>query len=119
LFVYGTLRSGGGTEWSRRLASHAGLIGTGRVMGSLFEIGSYPGMTPALCDGDWVVGELFELRDPESFWPPLDEYEGHEFERREVPVCMDDGRWMNGWVYYYRGDTEGKLRIAGGDWLRR
>jgi gamma-glutamylcyclotransferase (GGCT)/AIG2-like uncharacterized protein YtfP len=88
-------------------------------MGSLFEIGSYPGMTPALGEGDWVVGELFELTDPEALWPVLDEYEGCEFERREVPVCIDDGRWMNAWVYYYRGDTERKLRIAGGDWLAR
>lgn len=75
-------------------------------------------MTPALRDGDSVVGELFELSDA-SFWAVLDEYEGHEFERREVPVRMDDGRLVNAWVYYYRSDTDGKLRIVGGDWLRR
>ena len=36
LFVYGTLRSASGTEWSRRLAANARLVGGGRVNGVLF-----------------------------------------------------------------------------------
>src|SRR5580704_5016787 len=101
LFVYGTLRSGSGNEWSRRLAANAEFLGKGRVAGVLFEIGSYPGMTPAQSEGDTVVGEVFQLADPEALWPALDEYEGNEYERRDVPVRMDDGRLVNAWVYYY------------------
>jgi gamma-glutamylcyclotransferase (GGCT)/AIG2-like uncharacterized protein YtfP len=119
LFVYGTLRSGSDTEWSRRLAANAELIGRGRVAGALFEIGSYPGMTPAQSEDDTVVGEVFQLADPEALWPELDEYEGNAYERRDVPVHMDDGGLVNAWVYYYRGDTSGKPRIVSGDWLQK
>jgi gamma-glutamylcyclotransferase (GGCT)/AIG2-like uncharacterized protein YtfP len=117
LFVYGTLRSTTGTEWSRRLAANAELIGNGRVQGTLFDIGSYRGMTPAESEHDWVAGELFRLTDPAAFWPALDEYEGDEFERREVPVRMDDGALVNAWAYYYREDTTEKPRIRSADWL--
>jgi gamma-glutamylcyclotransferase (GGCT)/AIG2-like uncharacterized protein YtfP len=117
LFVYGTLRSGSGTDWSRRLAAQAELIGRGRVAGVLFKIGSYPGMTPAEREGDSVIGEVFRLADPEKLWPELDAYEGNEYERRDVPVHMDDGELVNAWVYYYRGDTSVKSRIVSGDWI--
>jgi gamma-glutamylcyclotransferase (GGCT)/AIG2-like uncharacterized protein YtfP len=117
LFVYGTLRRDSGTEWSRRLAANPEFIGSGHVPGTLFEIGSYRGMVPAQSENDSVVGEVFQVVDPAAFWPILDEYEGDEFERREVPVRLDDGNIMNAWVYYYRGDTAGQSRVLSGDGL--
>ena len=111
LFVYGSLKSTSGTEWSRKLAANASLVGNGRVNGTLFPAVEYPGMVPAQRDDDWVVGELHQLADPVAFWPLLDEYEGDDFERRETSVRMDDGREINAWAYYYVGDISGKSPV--------
>jgi gamma-glutamylcyclotransferase (GGCT)/AIG2-like uncharacterized protein YtfP len=126
LFVYGTLRSGAATERSRWLAGNAESIGSGRVSGTLFQLDGYPGMVPIAGANEWVIGELYRLTDPTLFWSALDDYEGcgsanpppHEFERRFLPVEMDDGRRLDAWVYVYCGDVSKRPRIQSGDYVQ-
>jgi gamma-glutamylcyclotransferase (GGCT)/AIG2-like uncharacterized protein YtfP len=126
LFVYGTLRGAANTEWSRFLIAASGLVGSGRTHGALFHLGGYPGMTVSTDDNAWVRGELYLLNDPSSAWPRLDAYEGcspddplpHEFERRIVTVQLDSGRAVMALAYIYSLSTDGKARIASGDYLQ-
>lgn len=118
LFVYGSLRSAAGTDWSRRLAANAELIGAGRVQGSLFQLGQFSGLVLSRDADRWVVGEVHRLHNPETYWPVLDEYEGSEYPRCVVEVRLDDGRHLSAWVYYYQGDVSNCRRIESGDYLR-
>jgi|HubBroStandDraft_1064217.scaffolds.fasta_scaffold08326_3 gamma-glutamylcyclotransferase (GGCT)/AIG2-like uncharacterized protein YtfP len=126
LFVYGTLRAAAGTEWSKFLASASRFAGAGRAHGALFQLDGYPGMT-ACTDGDaWVCGEVYLLNDPSLSWPTLDAYEGcgpvdrlpHEFERQVVTVVLNDGQAIEAWAYIYTLQTQGRARIASGDYLQ-
>ena len=126
LFVYGTLRSGAGTEWARSLAAASRLVGMGRTHGALFDLGGYPGMT-IRADGEaWVRGEVYWLNAPSATLPSLDAYEGcgpgnplpHEFERQAVTVLLDNGQPVEAWAYAYALETKGKARLASGDYLQ-
>ncbi len=116
LFVYGTLRRGAATRWSRFLAERSSFEGYGRSRGVLFQLDGYPGMIPAADEEAWVKGEVC-LIDTPSVLPTLDEYEGDEFERRQVDVELDDGRVVKAWAYLYRGNAEGRASIVSGDYL--
>jgi gamma-glutamylcyclotransferase (GGCT)/AIG2-like uncharacterized protein YtfP len=126
LFVYGTLRSAAGTEWSRFLTAASRFVGAGRTHGALFDLGGYPGMTACRDEDAWVRGEVCLLNDPSSTLGPLDTYEGcgpgnplpHEFERQVVTVMLDNGPSVEAWAYVYTLDTKGKARIASGDYLQ-
>jgi gamma-glutamylcyclotransferase (GGCT)/AIG2-like uncharacterized protein YtfP len=126
LFVYGTLRRGAGTSWSRFLASAATAVGLGRTRGVMFQLDGYPGIVESTSDLDWVTGEVFRLDDAPSAWPILDEYEGcgpadplpHEFERKIVQIKMDDGGRLNAWAYFYCLDTSSRARVLSGDYLQ-
>lgn len=118
LFVYGTLRREVANEWSRFLAKKARPIGTGKTSGLLFQLDGYPGMVPSSDVKHRLIGEVYQIDDPAHTWTALDEYEGDEFERRIVPVKLDDGRKLDAWAYIYRRDTSGKRRIASGDFLQ-
>ena len=82
LFVYGTLRSGGGAAGLLRDGRR---VGTGTVAGTLYDLGRYPALVP---DGRGAVeGEVW--RCPADALARLDEYEGVAeglFERVEVDV---------------------------------
>lgn len=126
LFVYGALRRSTGTEGTRSLNAMSRFVASGRSRGSLFHLGSYPGMTVGPSDDSWVSGEVYRLNDPSSALPVLDAYEGcspaepspHEFERRPVNVLLDDGQLVRAWAYVYSLDTAGKARIPSGDYLQ-
>ncbi len=69
LFVYGTLRSGGGAAG---LLRGCRLAGTGAVAGTLYDLGEYPAL---VLDGRGPVdGEVW--RCPGDLLDRLDEYEG-------------------------------------------
>jgi gamma-glutamylcyclotransferase (GGCT)/AIG2-like uncharacterized protein YtfP len=69
LFIYGTLRSGGGAA---RLLRGCRLVGPGSVAGTLYELGAYPAL---VLGGDGrVEGEVW--RCPADVLGRLDEYEG-------------------------------------------
>lgn len=92
------------------LADRAQMVGTARVAGLLYDLGSYPGAVPSDQPDHWVHGEMWRLDDPQLL-PLLDEYEGAEFKRAVTSV-----RTVECWIYWYVGEAQGRL-IPEGDWL--
>jgi gamma-glutamylcyclotransferase (GGCT)/AIG2-like uncharacterized protein YtfP len=123
LFAYGTLMTG----FSRRpLLGAAVLEGLGRIRGSLYHFGEYPGV---VLDGrGWVAGELYRVPDLPALLPALDREEwcdpGDEarslYVRRAVPVHGAGGEVQEAWVYAYNerfGAAVGRgPRVESGDW---
>lgn len=117
LFVYGTLRRGNGNRHARLLDRAALFLGSGRVQGRLYRVRWYPGMTLRSSEGEWVVGDLFRLRDPATL-AALDEYEGaNEYRRVLTTAVLEDGEATRCWVYEYIGPVKEERRIKSGDWM--
>ncbi|HTT64427.1 MAG TPA: gamma-glutamylcyclotransferase [Bryobacteraceae bacterium] len=127
LFVYGSLRPGAGTEWSKFLATASDFVGAGRVQGALYQLDGYPGMTVCLDEGAWVTGDVCRLHDSSATLLTLDAYEGcgpgdpvpHEFVRQAVTVLLDSGDTVEAWAYLYARETQSRERISSGDYLQR
>ena len=123
LFTYGTLMTG----FSRRpLLGAAVLEGLGRIRGSLYHFGEYPGV---VLDGrGWVTGELYHVPDLPERLPRLDHEEWCDpadetrslYVRRAVPVHGVGGEVREAWVYAYNerfGAAGGRgPRVESGDW---
>lgn len=123
LFVYGTLRSAGGAPGgvSGLLEERAEKVGTGEIVGRLYEAGSYPAAVPG--DDGRVQGEVYRLEEPGRSLPVLDRYEGCTpdgeglYRREEVDVRMDDGASLTAWAYFYNRDASSLSEIPSGDYL--
>lgn len=119
LFAYGTLMTG---FRRRALLGPARLEGVGRVRGSLYDLGEYPGLV--LDGGGWVVGELYEVADLAVRLPRLDREEGYDprrearslYVRRRVQVELAEGPVVEAWAYVYQGVPGRAPRIPSGDW---
>ena len=123
LFAYGTLMTG----FSRRpLLGGAILEGLGRIRGSLYHFGDYPGVI--LDDRGWVSGELYRVPDLRDRLPALDREEWCDpadetrslYLRRRVPVHAAVGEVREAWVYAYNerfGPAADRgPRVESGDW---
>ncbi|MGJ3230591.1 MAG: gamma-glutamylcyclotransferase family protein [Oceanicaulis sp.] len=119
--VYGLLRAGEVGFEQFGLAHAFRDAGPCMLAGELWDLGRYPG----LVEGEGrVLGELFEVRDP-SVMADLDAYEDYwphdlarsRYERRRVDLIEPAGR--QAWVYLWRLDLDGAVRIESGDWLKR
>jgi gamma-glutamylcyclotransferase (GGCT)/AIG2-like uncharacterized protein YtfP len=74
-------------------------------------------MTLGGSPGDWVVGDVFELRDGATL-VALDEYEGsEEFRRVPATAVLENGDLVECWVYEYIGPVSEERRIVSGDWM--
>jgi gamma-glutamylcyclotransferase (GGCT)/AIG2-like uncharacterized protein YtfP len=113
--------------YSRRrlLGDTAVLESRGRVRGSLYDFGEYPGIV--LDDDGWVAGELYRVPDLATRLPGLDREEGYDardeaaslYVRRQVRVVGDGGTGADAWVYVYNdpwGPPGRGPRIVSGDW---
>lgn len=118
LFVYGTLRGDSGHPMHAVLAAGARKIGSGSVKGSLFRIDWYPGLVLAEHDDsdERVRGDLWEVVDLPTL-RVLDDYEGDDYERRDVAVDIDGGAVTPASAYVYIKATTDLQRVASGDWL--
>jgi gamma-glutamylcyclotransferase (GGCT)/AIG2-like uncharacterized protein YtfP len=77
----------------------------------------YPGMTLRAEAGDWVVGDLFQVRDPTTL-AALDKYEGSDEYRRVLTTAvLENGNETRCWVYEYIGRATEERRIVSGDWM--
>jgi gamma-glutamylcyclotransferase (GGCT)/AIG2-like uncharacterized protein YtfP len=119
LFACGTLRRGEANEMARYFHQHASWLGEGRFQGRLYTLGWCPGAVLSDDPGDRVLGDAFALHPAHAaeVLARLDEYEGDEYERREVEVTLGSGRTVRCWAYLYVGGLEGGALIASGDWL--
>jgi len=123
LFTYGTLMTG----FSRRpLLGAAVLEGLGRIQGSLYHFGEYPGV---VLDGrGWVAGELYHVPDLSARLAALDREEWCDpadetrslYVRRAVPVHGVGGEVREAWVYEYNERFGAAVRrgprVESGDW---
>lgn len=112
LFVYGTLKRGFDNQWSRRLWSTAGMMGTATVPGALYAVGEYSGFKDAA--DSRVHGEVARLDHPGVLLEELDAYEGPEYVRTRRMATLMDGRELPVWVYIYQPEVSEKQRIASG-----
>lgn len=118
VFVYGTLRHGEQRDINR-LQPAPVFIGNGQVNGTLYHLGSYPGLR--LGGEQWVQGEVYQitpelerqLDEIEEVWPQ----QTGEYERREVAVRWT-GSELTCLVYEIAElRTKGRGVIESGDWL--
>jgi gamma-glutamylcyclotransferase (GGCT)/AIG2-like uncharacterized protein YtfP len=118
VFVYGTLRHGG-TNDITRLQPAPRFLGTARVLGRLYHLGAYPGMT--LGGEGWVYGEVYAIEP--ALERVLDDIEGlgeepiDEYVKRQIPVDMG-GRQVECLVYEINPRYVLEAPdITHGDWL--
>ena len=111
LFVYGTLRSGGG---SSSMLGGSQLVGSATVEGTLYDLGEYPALM--LYGGTPVEGEIW--RCPAAMLWKLDEYEGVERGLFRRVAIMAGGRPC--WAYVAGPKLGQKLtpdrRLRDGRW---
>jgi gamma-glutamylcyclotransferase (GGCT)/AIG2-like uncharacterized protein YtfP len=93
------------------------------VNADLYDLGRYPGAIRS-SRGPEVIGDVFELTDPERVLRILDKYEGigpdkaaSEFVRRRSRVKLRSGQTVNAWVYWYNFEPADKIRIKHKNYL--
>ncbi|MEO3864671.1 gamma-glutamylcyclotransferase family protein [Rheinheimera fenheensis] len=125
LFVYGTLRQGVGHPMNQQLVAHASFVSMARYQARLYQLSYYPAAVPSASADDQVVGELYQLVQPELLLPRLDQYEEcgegftepQEYRRELRQVTLANGISFSAWVYIYNRDTSGLQQIQSGDFL--
>ncbi|MBY6113537.1 gamma-glutamylcyclotransferase [Mameliella alba] len=129
LFVYGTLLTVADHPMGRKLHEASDFVGSGWIRACLYHIedpeepgNRYPGAVPSGYDDDRVYGELYALHDAEALLPAFDRYEAcdpsrpepHEFQRREIPVTLENARVIPAVSYLYAWDLSRAGRIPSG-----
>jgi gamma-glutamylcyclotransferase (GGCT)/AIG2-like uncharacterized protein YtfP len=110
LFVYGTLRRGGG---------HHHLLGDAEYLGTwvsgphyrMLDMGQYPAL---VMGGGTVAGEVYRIH--RDILPALDLYEGCPGDYQRVGVETPYGE---AWVYLWDRGVPAVPVIRDGDWLGR
>ncbi len=110
IFVYGTLKRGHKNPAAKWFHERAEFVTTARTVGSLIDLGEYPGF---LLEGDSEIkGEVFKFKSPEVL-AFLDKYEAVEeglYKRVKLP-CIQGIKDV--WVYVYTGTRKGKIIPSG------
>lgn len=114
VFVYGTLRQGQGNHGLLEGATRVGELG---MIRGLLYVSPYG--LPAVIPGQGqVIGECYELKDPEQL-AILDNLEGYKegrydnfYERRECEVALD-GSSTKAFAYFF---PEAKEQESREDW---
>ena len=127
LFVYGTLRQNANHPMHQQLATHARFVTMALLQARLYQVSYYPGAVPSNNVANQVLGELYQLLQPEQLLPLLDNYEEcgegfaqpQEYRRELQQVTLEDGASVSAWVYIYNRDTSGLKLITSGDFLRQ
>ena len=125
LFVYGTLRQNANHPMHQQLATHARFVAMARLQACLYQVSYYPGAVPSNNVANQVLGELYQLLQPEQLLPLLDNYEEcgpgfaepQEYRRELQQVMLESGASVIAWVYVYNRDTSGLQQIPSGDFL--
>jgi gamma-glutamylcyclotransferase (GGCT)/AIG2-like uncharacterized protein YtfP len=125
LFVYGSLMRG--EERHPALQRHRPrLVASGRVPGTLHDLGAYPGLSPE-SSGVAVAGELYEAPELAALLMDTDRIEGFpgfgvpgvQYRRAIVQVTSGAGHLWLAWTYVFAGETADSPVVASGDWRRR
>jgi pyruvate carboxylase len=125
LFVYGTLRRGGGSPFNKLLSEQADLVGLGSFRGKLYDLGEYPGVIPSSNPADAVIGEIYAIHNDSSILVTLDKYEDYLpdqperslYLRQLAPISAGENKTLQAWIYLYNGSINGCKQITTGDYL--
>jgi gamma-glutamylcyclotransferase (GGCT)/AIG2-like uncharacterized protein YtfP len=123
VFFYGTLMTPFNRPGRERINQYLVYIGRGFISAALFDLGIYPAAVPA-SDGR-VLGEVYEMAEPEAVLRVLDEIEGYRvdepeaslYTRVKTAVTLDSGERVEGWAYFYNAPLGRAPRIESGDYL--
>jgi len=121
LFVYGSLMRGMERATFMSPPNKAKFITTGSTRGTLYDLGSFPGMMESN-NGSVVYGEVYELFDPETFFDTLDLIEGYWPEqperslyvRKQITVSTPEGE-KSAWAYVLNQPSLYLQKIPSGD----
>ena len=117
LFVYGTLLRQSQSPMSALLLSNSRILDKAVIRGSLFDIGDYPGLVLAEKSKSKVMGEVFNLNNPDALFKKLDDYEGSEYRRVKAAIKLESGESLQAWVYEFSLPTDSYSRIESGDYM--
>jgi gamma-glutamylcyclotransferase (GGCT)/AIG2-like uncharacterized protein YtfP len=125
LFVYGTLRQNANHPMHQLLVQHSCFVAMAHYQARLCQVDYYPGAVPSNNAADQVVGELYQLIQPEHLLSALDNYEEcgpgfgqpQEYRREQQSVIAENGDSVIAWVYVYNRSTKGLRLIQSGDFL--
>ena len=128
LFVCGTLRKALVKNTSPEIAAlMQGLtfIGLGSLSGQLYDLGEYPGAIVGENFMTQIIGEVYELSEPQAVLDVLDVYEGFIpgeleaslFARLQASVVLSDGQQLECWLYAYNDWVLNGRLIEGGDYV--
>lgn len=126
VFVYGTLRRGGGShDLLERLG--AVYLGKGSVAGELLDLGAFPGARKSRSPSARVVGEIYRVPNATEALKALDEYEGvgpgalvTSLYRREITeVTLEKGERVSAWIYWLNHVPRRRRRIDSGDYVTK
>ncbi|TSD66581.1 gamma-glutamylcyclotransferase [Inquilinus sp. KBS0705] len=123
LFVYGTLLQTE-NEFGVYLNKNCSFLGEGKVNGTLYDIGEYPGLTINNHSETFVYGHIYQMKHPEIVLNRLDFYEGvgpteeqpNLYTRQLIPVETSDGI-VSAWTYIYNLPVIGYPIIASGNYI--
>ncbi len=114
VFVYGTLKRG--FPLHKHLSS-ARFLGYGKLLGfEMYDLGWYPGIVPGKGE---VFGEVYEIDLKTLMILDLIEDEGEEYERKLLPVTMEDGSTISAFVYVFKADVSNKRKVKDGLWRKK
>lgn len=125
LFVYGTLMLKYPYNPFRKvLEKHSTFYSEASCKGDLYRISDYPGMT--LGHGK-VFGEILEIKDVETLFFQLDEYEGYtkkdptasQYLRDRIVCNTESGKDMICWIYIFNKDIKGLRKIENGRFYQK
>lgn len=100
-------------------------VGKGQVAGELYDLGAYPGAIVGANFQTKVIGEVYELPEPQTTLAQLDVYEGFVpgeleaslFARTKEMISLEDGQQLDCWMYVYNDWVATGHLIPGGDYL--
>lgn len=116
---YGSLMWSHGMQRDLRVADQLLLIGPCQILGTLYDLGDYPGLIQSTTNR--VQAELYRIKDPKVL-SLLDAYEDYKSDneaaslylRRVVRLAEPD---LDCWVYFYNGAVFESQRMPHGSWL--
>ena len=123
VFFYGTLMAGFDRRRRAEIDNKLAYVGRGSISAALFDLGIYPAAVPDPEGRVW--GEVYDVLDPRTVLPALDEIEGYTpdhpdqslYVRSQVTVALPDGAESTAWVYFYNAPLGQAQRIPSGDYF--
>jgi gamma-glutamylcyclotransferase (GGCT)/AIG2-like uncharacterized protein YtfP len=111
---------------------HARYVGPAIVAGQLFDLGPFPGARLVEAAGPGVgsrrvIGELYQLQNPERDLGVLDRYEGLQtsrpnaslYRREFARVSTQNGNAVHAWIYCLNRRPAVARLIPSGDYRRK